>query len=259
MTAHTDPPGVVVRPARADDVAGIAQLYDALSDASYRSRFLTRRRPDGSAADARLLPGRTVSLVACDADGAVLAEARFERHDGDDEVAELAVTVRDDVQGRGLGRELLGRLTAEARRCGVQRLLSVVRTDNIGMLALLSHAGLVLVEPTEGGVAVVETSTEDGVPGWGRRGTRPRVLVEAASWWDPPQAAALREAGYDVRQCRGPGVRGAPPCPLLTTGSCPLVEQADVVLCLLADADARCRAVREDHRRRRPEHLLATR
>jgi GNAT superfamily N-acetyltransferase len=47
--------------------------------------------------------------------------ARYVRAGADPEVAEVAVTVVDDWQGRGLGRALLERLAARARREGVRR------------------------------------------------------------------------------------------------------------------------------------------
>ena len=58
------------------------------------------------------------------------------------EVAEVAVTVADDWQGRGLGRALLDRLTYRARREGVRRRFSaLVQSDNLASVGLLEGVG----------------------------------------------------------------------------------------------------------------------
>ena len=53
--------------------------------------------------------------------------ARYIRSKDDAEVAEIAVTVADDWQGRGLGRALLDRVTYRARHGGVHRFSALVR------------------------------------------------------------------------------------------------------------------------------------
>ncbi len=60
---------------------------------------------------------------------------------------------------------------------------------------------------------------------------RPRVLIEdAAEDAGSPVIDALRRAGFAVAVCPGPAGVGAPRCPLVDHGECPLVEGADVVL-----------------------------
>ena len=70
------------------------------------------------------------AIVAVDPiSGEGLAVARYIRSNEDAEVAEVAVTVADDWQGRGLGRALLDRLSYRARREGVRRFTAPVQSD----------------------------------------------------------------------------------------------------------------------------------
>ncbi len=74
----------------------------------------------------------------------MLGVARYIRSKADAqvaEVAEVAVTVADDWQRRGLGRALLNRLTYRARREGVRRFSALVQGDNPGALRLLEGVG----------------------------------------------------------------------------------------------------------------------
>ena len=59
----------------------------------------------------------------------------------DDEVAEVAVTVADDWQRRGLGRALLVRLASRARREGIHRFSAFVMSENAGAVKLLTELG----------------------------------------------------------------------------------------------------------------------
>jgi GNAT superfamily N-acetyltransferase len=71
------------------------------------------------------------AIIAIDQlSGEAVGVARYVRSNDDAEVAELAVTVIDDWQGRGLGRLLLTRLTDRARREGVRRFSAVVLGQN---------------------------------------------------------------------------------------------------------------------------------
>jgi hypothetical protein len=66
-----------------------------------------------------------------------VAVGRFVRDADDPARAEVAITVTDDWQHRGLGTILLGRLTDRAREEGVRRFTALVSTDNRSMQALL--------------------------------------------------------------------------------------------------------------------------
>lgn len=80
-----------------------------------------------------------------------------------------------------------------------------------------------------------------------------RVLLESP---DGAEAWAARRilgrAGYDVAWCPGP--QGSPrwSCPLVTSGSCPLVEHADAVVSSLPVDEERSRRVLDALAARRP-------
>jgi acetyltransferase len=88
-------------------------------------------------------PARHVALVVQreGGDEAIVADARYVRDASDDGVAEFAIAVADEWQGRGLGRALLARLVDQARRQGLRRLLGDVLHENRRMMALVREAG----------------------------------------------------------------------------------------------------------------------
>ena len=109
--------------------------------------------------------------------------ARFARLPDEPEVAEAAVTVVDEVQGRGLGSLLLRRLAAAARERGIRYFRGEVLVRNEPMQRLLEdHAAATVVATGEGTVQVlvelpasVGTSERSG-PG----DLLERVLAQAA-------------------------------------------------------------------------------
>jgi len=72
-----------------------------------------------------------------------LGVARFVRLAEEPEVAEAAVTVLDDVQGRGIGRLLLTALARQAVARGVRAFRGEVLAENTGMCHLLDELGAV--------------------------------------------------------------------------------------------------------------------
>lgn len=63
-------------------------------------------------------------------DGPIIADARFIRDEDDTGSAEVAITVADAYQGRGIGTLLLGALAVAARVDGVTRFHARVLSDN---------------------------------------------------------------------------------------------------------------------------------
>ena len=93
------------------------------------------------------------ALVALDPKtGAIVGVARFVRLPADPAVAELAIAVVDDWQGRGLGTKLLNELAARAREEGVKRFSASVLQGNKPILNLLRDLGDVHVVDRDRGI-----------------------------------------------------------------------------------------------------------
>ena len=79
------------------------------------------------------------------ADGRGVGVARYVRDAEDPQAAEIAVTIVDDWQGRGLGTELLAQLSERARQEGIRRFTALVAADNAAVAGLLQNTGAELV------------------------------------------------------------------------------------------------------------------
>jgi RimJ/RimL family protein N-acetyltransferase len=259
---------VALRLAGPDDVPAITRLYLELSAESFYRRFYTARPSPELVARFASFRSGTACLVAAPPGGAgdlgdlgdpgrLVAEARYMPIAPG--TAELALTVRHDYQGAGLGRQLLDALVERAREDGLDRLRATVLLDNTPMLRLLQRYGWVLAAPIEDfSAACLEISTVGGMPGWpadSADSAGRRVLVERRSWFDDKRVAALRSAGQDIRQCTGPLHRVGRTCPLVTLGRCRLAEGADVIVSLLPAGEPDCAAVLAAHRRLWPRRL----
>jgi GNAT superfamily N-acetyltransferase len=244
---------VTLRVAGPADVPRIVELYTGLSADSFRRRFHSGRpKPPILARLARIdVAAGAVSLIAVTQDR-LIAEARYVPTAAD--AGELALAVLDDFQGLGLGRLLLGALVEHAHGSGLDRLSAVVSLTNDTMLHLLARYGTALTEPAdESFVVSLEIATAGGMPGWPRESAGRRILVERRGWFAGRQAASLRAAGHDVRECHGPGPEHA--CPLVTEGRCRLAEGADRIVTLLPGDDPDCAAVAAAHQRLWPGKL----
>ena len=101
------------------------------------------------------MPGQSGAVLGDDQAGAVDDEqqdgcvvecvARYVPDCEDPHAAEIAVTVVDDWQGRGLGTELLARLSDRAREEGIGRFNALVWADNQAMAKVLRNMSAKLV------------------------------------------------------------------------------------------------------------------
>lgn len=243
-----------IRVAVPEDLPAIVELYRALSPDSQRMRFATSVSDDVLVRAAHL-DDRFDAVIALSA-GRVCGEARLEIDPESDH--EFAITVADDVQGRGIGTALLDALRGRAAERGIMRLRALVRIDNVPMLTLLRRAGAAIVLVSAGDI-VLDIASDRQMPGWPRGGTATKVLIEVPGMVERRIATMLRSAGYDVRQCEGPGSGRRDPCPLLAAGHCRLAEESDAIICLLREDDPDSRAVISAHALDRPDSLAAGR
>jgi GNAT superfamily N-acetyltransferase len=103
---------------------------------------------------------RPLPLRWLPADGAGVA--RFIRFADRPEAAEIAVTIVDEWQGRGLGRLLLDALAGVAYDRGIRRFVAYLQPDNERMKALLRHLDEEAQGRIEDGLLVFEVGL-DGV------------------------------------------------------------------------------------------------
>ena len=74
-----------------------------------------------------------------------IAIARYVRLKGDPSCAEIAVTVIDEYQHKGLGKKLIEALAQAAQDFGITRFCAYVLSENLGMLKLLNRFGAAIV------------------------------------------------------------------------------------------------------------------
>ena len=132
---------VLIRPVRPDDATLLADGFHRLGPRSRRFRFLTAKS-HLSSSELRYLTEIDhhdhEALGALDpVDGRGLGVARYVRSSADRQVAEIAVTIVDEWQGRGLGSALLARLTDRALSEGIRRFTALVAVDNQAVITLL--------------------------------------------------------------------------------------------------------------------------
>jgi len=149
-----DGSAVLIRPVRSADAPLLADGFARLSARSRQLRFLG---PKQELSPAELGYFTDVdhhdheALGALDhADGRGVGIARYVRDADDSQAAEIAVTVIDDWQGRGLGTELVAQLADRARSEGIHRFTALVAADNPAMAGLLRHVRADLVGRARG-------------------------------------------------------------------------------------------------------------
>jgi len=140
-----DGSAVLIRQVHSADAPLLADGFGRLSDASRRMRFLARK-DQLSAAELRYFTDVDhhdhEALGALDrADGRGVGVARYVRDAEDRQAAEIAVTVVDDWQGRGLGTELMALLSDRARQEGIRRFTALTADGNVAVAGLLRNMG----------------------------------------------------------------------------------------------------------------------
>ena len=129
---------LTVREIALEDVERLHRMFTRLSpDTVYRRFFSTVTEPRRSALVwlAAVDHDRRDALVALDGDE-IVAVARYDSECGT-HTAEIAVTVEDEWQHRGVGRKLARRLALVALDHGLDEFSAIVLPDNRDALGLL--------------------------------------------------------------------------------------------------------------------------
>ncbi len=139
---------VTIRALRAEDEA---ELVDAIEHASkeslYRRFFAVRRHFSAEEMDVFFhidFTTNVVLLAVLDvAGGKIIAGGARYVITGPGS-AELAFSVRDEYQGKGIGTILMRHIVRAARRAGLKTLIAEVLPENLPMLKVFEQSGLPL-------------------------------------------------------------------------------------------------------------------
>ena len=139
--------GLWLRPIRPEDEPALIAWFHKLSLEAVRLRFFAPLKELTHQAAARLTQidyDREMAFVLVEHGSPGAAELYAVGRiaaDPDNEQAEFALTVRDDVAGRGLGTLLMHRLIDHARRRGVREIFGHVLRENRRMLGICRRLG----------------------------------------------------------------------------------------------------------------------
>ncbi len=177
---------VLVRALRPDDGPGLAEAFEQLSETSRYRRFFAAKPhlSEQSLAyftDVDHHDHEALVAVAPDS-GQLIGVARFIRDPREPDQAEVAVTVIDSWQRRGLGTVLLRELAQRAAEEGIGHFTAQILADNRPMLTLAHRLGH--AETTRDGTTVSA-----------------RIELPAA----PRQAATSSSDGYDLLRAAARG------------------------------------------------------
>jgi RimJ/RimL family protein N-acetyltransferase len=157
-----DGTAVTIRAVRPDDATRLEAAFAGLDRESVYTRFFVLKKALTPAELARIATidfVRDVMLVATvGGDEKIVAGATYlGQDDGQPPAsAEVAFTVEEDYQGRGLASRLLAHLVAIARANGIRRFVAEVLPENRAMRNVFSRAGLATRERRDSGVVHVE-------------------------------------------------------------------------------------------------------
>jgi acetyltransferase len=156
---------LLLRPIRPSDAPLLIDLFNKLSPRSIYMRFLSplRQLPEGWARRLATVDYvKDFALVGVIEEGPGEALVAVGRYASDPEKgrAELAVVVRDDWQGRGLGRLVLARVIEIARGNGIRRFDAVVDHENSIVMGIIDQLGYPHRVRTEQGAYYVEIEAQ---------------------------------------------------------------------------------------------------
>lgn len=200
---------VRLRAARPDDAPRIAALYSRLSD---RSRYMRFHRWTPATPEEELeavLPGSIdgftlVATLGDPEDERIIAIGRFVRLPDRPDHAEVAFTVEDSHQGRGIASQLLDHLAAIAREKGVSVFEADVLGENRSMMDVFQASGYPVRSTLKYGTLHVAFPIEDAAAGEAQAAEREaRAAAASLVPFFRPRSVAV------VGASRKPGAIGA--------------------------------------------------
>jgi len=151
---------IEIRALRPQDRDGLMAAVDRTSSDSLYRRFFAVRRHFTETEESFYLNVDFVSHVAliavADENGQPIIIGGGRYITGEPGQAEVAFTVVDKYQGRGLGAALLRHLAVIARQAGLLELIAYVLPDNRAMLKVFEKSGLKYTAKRESGSVYVK-------------------------------------------------------------------------------------------------------
>jgi len=147
---------LMLRPVLPGDTQRVAHGHVMFSPETLYRRFLSVRTPTETVLTYLFevdYVDHFVWVVTDGEDGPVVADARFVRDQDDPTIAEIAFTVADAYQGRGIGTVLFAALAVAARVDGVTKFHARVLSDNLPARALLDRLDAPWIRDEPGVVA----------------------------------------------------------------------------------------------------------
>src|SRR3990172_4582842 len=164
-----------VRTTRPDDKVALTAFFGSLSDESKIQRFFGRTVPSAKIIESfcdSSNPRASLSLIVtrlAEPQARIIAAGTYMARN--ETTAEIALSVDDAFQGKGIGTLLLERLALLAVANGFRRFWAVTQLDNRAMLDVFRNSGFECLTKTDGGYIEIDLSA-------------------AAKRWSPPGRAA---------------------------------------------------------------------
>jgi acetyltransferase len=158
-----------IRPLRPQDAGHLVELFNHLGPESRFLRFnqaLTDPDPDLVWSEAKRMAqvnqerdgAWLVFLDSPDRKATPVAGARYIQIGGG--TAEASLAVRDDMQRKGIGTELLRFLVEQARIAGIRRLVATAQSSNLALWRLLKRSALPIEFDSEKGFTTITYNLE---------------------------------------------------------------------------------------------------
>ena len=152
-----------IRPIAPGDADGLQDLVRSMSSESSYFRFFRVKKELTAEElhDFTILDYTTRMAFIAILDGRIVGVGRYNTAADDPNLAEVAFTVADGMQGRGIGTVLLFRLSAYARSRGITGFRAFLLAENHAMMRVFRNAGFSLTREIDEGVYTVSFPTTE--------------------------------------------------------------------------------------------------